>query len=34
MGFPGWSLADIKSMTVRERTYWQSVVNWRRERSG
>jgi hypothetical protein len=25
-GFPGWSLADIKAMPVRERRYWTQWV--------
>lgn len=25
-GFPGWTLRDIKSLTVRERRYWVKLV--------
>lgn len=31
MGFPGWSLSDIKDMAVREREYWLDVIKHRQE---
>lgn len=30
----GWSLADIKEMSPRERKFWVAVITWRKEASG
>lgn len=26
--YPGWSLSDIKSLTLRERRNWMEVIRW------
>jgi hypothetical protein len=31
-GWPGWTLADIRNMTHRERKHWLRMMRWKRER--
>ena len=31
--YPGWSLAEIREMTVRERKNWLALIAWRRLRT-
>lgn len=31
--YKGFSLGDIKSMTVRQRTYWSAMSRWRKQES-
>lgn len=34
MGFPGWSLTELRDLTPRQRIYWQSLIKWKVESSG
>lgn len=31
MSYPGWTLSDIKALSVREREYWMSMSRYRDE---
>mgnify|MGYP006082241657 FL=1 len=28
-GYPGYSLGDIRSMSVRQRAFWANMAKWR-----
>lgn len=30
-GYPGWPLSDIKEMSIREREFWVSRIQYRTE---
>ena len=32
--FTGWNIDTIKAMTVRERTYWRKLIEWRLDADG
>lgn len=32
-GYPGWSLADIRGLTVRERQWWMKLLEWKKEKA-
>jgi hypothetical protein len=31
--YTGWSLSEIRAMTMRQRTYWLKMIHWKRERA-
>lgn len=32
MSYPGWTLSEIKAMSLREREYWSALYDWKQER--
>jgi hypothetical protein len=32
--YPGWSLDEIRGLSVRERSNWLEVIRWREEHRG
>jgi hypothetical protein len=33
MGYPGWTLSDIRQLTARQRKYWLRMIRWKKEKS-
>lgn len=30
--YSGWTLSEIRAMTMRQRNYWQAMLRWKRDR--
>ena len=33
MHYTGWTLTEIRAMTIRQREYWLRMIRWKKERN-